>query len=79
MSARAETVPLSDILGQALAYAAAGWRPFPTRPNRPDCPEPGRCLCKAPVIRPPTGRVAPAGASAAGTGTGSGMRPATLT
>jgi hypothetical protein len=37
-------------VGQALAYAAAGWRPFPTQPNRPDCPEPGRCLCKAPVI-----------------------------
>jgi AAA domain len=50
MIARAETVPLSDILGQALDYAAAGWRSFPTRPNRPDCPEPGRCLCKAPVI-----------------------------
>ena len=41
---------LADAVGQALAYAAAGWRPFPTQPNRPDCPEPGRCLCKAPVI-----------------------------
>jgi hypothetical protein len=45
MSARAD-----GMLQAALAYAAAGWRPFPTRPNRPDCPEPGRCLCKAPVI-----------------------------
>ena len=37
------------ILGQALAYAAAGWPVFPTRANANPCPySPGECACKAP-------------------------------
>jgi Bifunctional DNA primase/polymerase, N-terminal len=40
---------MSDVLRQALAYAAAGWPVFPCRPNSDQCPAPDRCQCKAPV------------------------------
>ena len=42
---------VTDVVGQALAYAAAGWPVFPTRPGADPCPEPepGRCPCKRPL------------------------------
>jgi hypothetical protein len=40
---------VTGVLGQALAYAAAGWPVFPCRPNTDICPAPERCPCKAPV------------------------------
>ena len=40
---------MSDVLRQALAYAAAGWPVFPCRPNADPCPAPGKCDCKAPL------------------------------
>jgi bifunctional DNA primase/polymerase-like protein len=39
----------SVILGQALAYAAAGWPVFPCRPDADPCPRPEDCPCKAPL------------------------------
>jgi Bifunctional DNA primase/polymerase, N-terminal len=42
-------VMASGVLGQALAYAAAGWPVFPCRPNADPCPAPARCECKAPL------------------------------
>ena len=42
MNAPAET------LRAALAYAAAGWPSFPTRPDDPSCPGGKDCGCKAP-------------------------------
>jgi hypothetical protein len=35
-------------LSAALAYAAAGWPTFPTRPDDPSCPGGRDCQCKAP-------------------------------
>ena len=40
---------MSDVLGQALAYAAAGWPVFPTRPAADPCPDPDSCPCKRPL------------------------------
>jgi Bifunctional DNA primase/polymerase, N-terminal len=40
---------MSDVLGQALAYAAADWPVFPCRPNAEPCPAPDKCECKAPL------------------------------
>jgi Bifunctional DNA primase/polymerase, N-terminal len=37
-----------DKLTAALAYAVAGWPPFPTRPDDPSCPGGKDCGCKAP-------------------------------
>lgn len=38
-----------DIPGQALAFAASGWRVFPTRPGADPCPDPDSCPCKRPL------------------------------
>lgn len=38
-----------DLLGQALVYAATGWRVFPTRPNANPCPQAADCPCKRPL------------------------------
>jgi len=40
---------VTDVLGQALAYAAAGWPVFPCRPDNPACAEPKCHRCKAPL------------------------------
>ena len=42
---------MTSILGQALAYAGAGWPVLPCRPDADPCPQPGRCECKAPLTR----------------------------
>jgi hypothetical protein len=37
-----------EMLRAALAYAAAGWPAFPTRPDDPSCSGGKDCGCKAP-------------------------------
>lgn len=41
-------MPGQDALSAALAYAAAGWPTFPTRPDDPSCSGGQGCQCKAP-------------------------------
>jgi Bifunctional DNA primase/polymerase, N-terminal len=40
---------VTSAIGQALAYATAGWPVSPCRPDVNPCPGPGRCACKAPL------------------------------
>lgn len=40
---------MTDVIGQALAYAAAAWPVFPVRPGADPCTDPGGCPCKRPL------------------------------